>query len=66
MSNGQEGKKKRPEFGKRGGTEGEQPKRKPGAMERLKKAGSRWLGASGLRLTKEPRVKGFKRSRLRP
>ena len=66
MSNGQEAKKRNPQFGKRGGSEAEQAVRKPGAMERLKKAGSRWWGASGLQVKKDPRAKGFKRSRLRP
>jgi hypothetical protein len=60
------GKKRKPEFGQRGREKVELAEPKPTAMERLKKMGGRWWRASGLRMTKDPQVKGFKRSRLRP
>ena len=54
------------EFGKRGRAKVEPTQRKPTALERLKKAGRRWWGASGLQKTKDARIKGFKRARPRP
>ena len=59
-------KKGQPEFGKRGGAKVGSTERKATAMQRLKKMGSRWWGTRGLQMKKNPRAKGFKRSRLRP
>ena len=61
-----ESKTRKPEFGKRGRETVEPTARKTTAMERLKKMGSRWWRASGLKMKKDPQVKGFKRARLRP
>ena len=58
--------KRMPDFGKRGRETVEPTVRKAAAMQRLKKMGSRWWGASGLQMKRDPRGKGFKRSRLRP
>ena len=57
-------KTRMPEFGRRG-REKVEPTAQT-AMQRLRKMGSRWLRASGLKMKKEPQVKGFKRTRLQP
>jgi hypothetical protein len=64
MSTEQTSKTRKPGFGKRGREKVERAERKPTSMERLKKMGRRWWGASGLQMRKDPRAKGFKRSRL--
>jgi hypothetical protein len=60
--------KRTSDFGKRGRQKvaPEPAERKATAMQRWKKIGSRWWAASGLQMKKDPLVKGFKRSRLRP
>ena len=55
-----------PEFGRRGRETVELTAPKATAMQRLKKMGSRWWRASGLKMKKDPQVKGFKRARQRP
>jgi hypothetical protein len=60
------GKTKKPDFGRRGREKVEPTARKATAMERLKKMGSRWWRASGLKMARDAPVQGFKRSRLRP
>ena len=60
------GEKSKLGFGKRGREKAEPTERRPTALERLKKAGSRWWGVSGLQMAKDARIKGFKRGRLRP
>jgi hypothetical protein len=53
-------------FGKRGHKELAPTERKARATQRLREIGSRWWRASGLQKKKDPRAKGFKRSRSRP
>jgi hypothetical protein len=60
------GKTRKSEFGRRGREKVEPTVSKATAMERLKKMGSRWWRASGLKMKKDPQVKGFKRARQRP
>ena len=64
MSKGRDGKKGAPEFGKRGRETVEQAERKPTALQRMKTAGGRWWGIMQPKKKKDPRVFGFKRSRL--
>jgi hypothetical protein len=59
-------KTRKPEFGKRGHETVELAAPKTTAMQRLKKMGSRWWRASGLKRKKDPQVKGFKRAGQRP
>ena len=59
-------KMRTPEFGKRGREKVEPATSKATAMERLKTLGGRWWRASGLKMKKDPQVKGFKRARQRP
>ena len=59
-------KKRKSDFGKRGHQSVEPAEPKASATQRLREMGSRWWRASGLQKKKDPRAKGFKRSRLRP
>ena len=59
-------KTRQPEFGRRGRENVEPTAQKATAMQRLKTLGSRWWRASGLKMKKDPQVKGFKRARQRP
>jgi hypothetical protein len=59
-------KMKKADFGKRSHEEVAPTERKAGAAQRLREIGSRWWRASGLQKKKDPRAKGFKRSRSRP
>lgn len=56
-------KKRKPDFGTRGGKQVEPTERKATVVQRLKKMGTRWWGASGLQTKKAPHAKGFKRAR---
>jgi len=59
-------KTRKPEFGRRGRETVALTAPKATAMQRLKKMGSRWWRASGLKRKKDPQVKGFKQARQRP
>ena len=59
-------RKTKSQFGKRGRKKAEAAEGKATTMERLKKLGIRWWGASSMRMTKGPQTKGFKRARSRP